>query len=214
MERELEILSQAVREAGSRVLAIGRDGFETQIKKDRSPVTSADLEANRILYERLRREFPGDGWLSEEGPADPERLSRKRVWVIDPIDGTKYFMRGEPTYVISAALVEEGQPVVSVLFNPVTDEFFSAIFGHGAYLNGERVRVRGAASPRLTILVHPPSLRQGKLAAFEPLADCLPLGSIAYTLGLVAAGRADACVNFERMNDWDVAAGVALIQVF
>jgi myo-inositol-1(or 4)-monophosphatase len=212
MERELHILSEAVRQAGDRCLEVARRGFETHIKKDRSPVTSADLAVNALLHETLRREFPDDGWLSEEGPDDPGRLGRKRVWIVDPIDGTKYFMRGEPTYVIAAALVVGSRPVVAVLLNPATGELFSAVHGQGARLNGEEIRTRRTATFPLTILVHPPSLRQGKLAAFEPYAHCRPMGSIAYSLGLLAAGRADACVNFERMNEWDVAAGVLLIE--
>lgn len=212
MERELGILSEAVRRAGDRVMQIVRDGFETRIKKDRSPVTSADLEVNRILYEAMRREFPADGWLSEEGPDHPDRLEKKRVWVIDPIDGTKYFIRGELTYAIAAALVEQGQPVMGVLFNPATGEFFSAVRGRGACLNGDRIQTKRTVAEPLTVLVHPPSLRQGKLAPFEPYANCRPMGSIAYTLGLVAAGRADACMNFERMNEWDVAAGVLIVE--
>jgi myo-inositol-1(or 4)-monophosphatase len=212
MEHELTMVSQAVRQAGDRTLQIGRSGFETWTKKDRSPVTSADLEVNRLLYETIQREFPGDGWLSEEGPDDPQRLAKKRVWVVDPIDGTKYFMRREPTYAISVALVEQGQPVLAVLYNPAAGELFSATRGRGAALNGSPIRTKQTAGDPLTILVHPPSLRQGKLAAFESYADCRPMGSIAYTMALVAAGRADACMNFERMNEWDVAAGVLLIQ--
>jgi myo-inositol-1(or 4)-monophosphatase len=212
MKRELDILSEAVRRAGDRVMQIVRDGFETQIKKDRSPVTSADLEVNLILFETVRRAFPADGWLSEEGPDDPDRLGKRRVWVVDPIDGTKYFMRGELTYAISAALVQQGQPVMGVLFNPATGELFSAVRGCGACLNGDRIETKETVAEPLTVLVHPPSLRQGRLAPFEPYADCRPMGSIAYTLGLVAAGRADACMNFERMNEWDVAAGVLIVE--
>jgi myo-inositol-1(or 4)-monophosphatase len=212
MQRELDIVSEAVRRAGTRVMELARHGFETHIKKDRSPVTTADLEVNRILYETLEAHFPADGWLSEESPDRPDRLGKKRVWVIDPIDGTKYFMRGEPTFAISAALVDNGRPVVGVLFNPATGEFFSAVRGWGAWLNEQRISARQASHEPLTVLVHPPSLRQGKLAAFEPYAECRPMGSIAYTLGLVAAGQADASMNFERMNEWDVAAGILLVE--
>ncbi|MGH7255413.1 MAG: inositol monophosphatase family protein, partial [Nitrospirales bacterium] len=87
MDEEQQVLEQAVRRAGRRVLELGREGFETTIKPDRSPVTSADFEADRLLKDALLGAFPDDGWLSEETADDPARLDRKRVWIIDPIDG-------------------------------------------------------------------------------------------------------------------------------
>jgi myo-inositol-1(or 4)-monophosphatase len=93
---ELEVLRKAVRQAGQQALKLAAEGFETHIKKDRSPVTTADLAVNQILHEVLLAAFPHDAWLSEETPDDPRRLENKRVWIIDPIDGTKYFMRGVP----------------------------------------------------------------------------------------------------------------------
>ena len=113
---ELEVLRQAVRLAGQQALKLAAEGFETHIKKDRSPVTTADLAVNQILHERLLTAFPHDAWLSEETPDDPRRLENKRVWVIDPIDGTKYFMRGVPQYAISVALVEAHQPRSAMVY--------------------------------------------------------------------------------------------------
>ena len=115
MHRELEILCDAVKQAGERVLHLAKEGFETYRKKDRSPVTSADLEANRILQEALMGHFPEDGWLSEESPDNSERLGKKRVWVVDPIDGTKHFMKGIPQYAISVALVENERLIVEAV---------------------------------------------------------------------------------------------------
>ena len=89
MERELARVSSAIREAGKRAMELARRGFEVQIKKDRSPVTTADLEVNRVLHEMQETYFPDDGWLSEESPDNPARLDKARVWIVDPIDGTK-----------------------------------------------------------------------------------------------------------------------------
>lgn len=212
MDYELEILRDAVERAGARALELASQGFETYTKKDRSPVTSADLEVNRILHDRLLTSFPDDGWLSEESQDDPRRLDKKRVWIVDPIDGTKYFMSGVSQYAISAALVEAGQPVVAAVFNPATGEFFSAIRGKGVWLNGAPLRASPTGGERLVVLVSPPAFRRGRFQAIESFADVRPMGSIAYTLALVAAGRATGTVNLDRLHEWDIAAGVLLIE--
>jgi myo-inositol-1(or 4)-monophosphatase len=212
MHHELETLRQAVRKAGAQALKLAAEGFETHIKKDRSPVTSADLAVNQILQDVLMTAFPHDAWLSEETPDDPRRLKNNRVWIIDPIDGTKYFMRGIPQYAISVALVESHQPVVAAVYNPATDELFSAVRGSGAWLNGDPIRVTSGQTHRPVVLVNPSSLERGKFRAIEGAVECRPMGSIAYTLAVVAAGRADATLNLDGLNEWDVAGGVLLIE--
>jgi len=201
-----------MRQAGQQALKLAAEGFEIHIKKDRSPVTTADLAVNQILHELLLAAFPHDAWLSEETPDDPRRLENKRVWVIDPIDGTKYFMRGVPQYAISVALVESHQPIVAAVYNPATDELFSAVRGMGAWLNDQPIRVTPKRNDRPVILVNPPALERGVFRAIEAAAECRPMGSIAYTLALVAAGRADATLNLDGLNEWDVAGGVLLIE--
>ena len=98
MERELATLVESVRNAGAKVRELVRVGFEVRTKPDRSPVTTVDHEVNRILREMQRREFPQDGWLSEESPDDPTRLTNARVWIVDPIDGTKALVNRMPEY--------------------------------------------------------------------------------------------------------------------
>jgi myo-inositol-1(or 4)-monophosphatase len=175
-------------------------------------VTTADLEVNRILQADLLSAFPDTGWLSEETQDDLKRLENRRVWVIDPIDGTKYFMKGIPQYTISAALVEESRPMVGVVFNPATDELFSAVREAGAWLNEKPIRVNDRHGSRPVILVSPPSWERGRFKSLESVADCRPLGSIAYTLARVAAGLADGAMNVDHLNEWDVAAGVLLVE--
>jgi myo-inositol-1(or 4)-monophosphatase len=211
-QKERAIVAETVRQAGAAMMQLASHGFETQIKADRSPVTSADLAVNRILHERLSREFPEYGWLSEETPDRPDRLQRKRVWVLDPIDGTAYFIKGIPQFAISIALSEDGQVVVGVVFNPATDQFFSAMRGNGASLNGVSIRTRHPAGARPTLLVSPPSFRRGRFTALTAEAEIRPMGSIAYTLGLVAAGEADGTFNVDRLSEWDIAAGVLLVE--
>ena len=122
MKHELATLSDAMIRAGREAIRLAAEGFETHTKRDHSPVTSADLAVNQMLRESLSAAFPEDGWLSEETPDNSERLDKKRVWIVDPIDGTRSFVRGLPEFCLSVALVENGVPMVAAIFNPSTGE--------------------------------------------------------------------------------------------
>ncbi|RMH38289.1 MAG: 3'(2'),5'-bisphosphate nucleotidase CysQ [Nitrospirae bacterium] len=210
-QHELETLKPLVREAGNRVLELSRTGFHVHRKSDRSPVTTADLEVNRYLKEQLLQIYPDDGWLSEEEPDDHTRLTKSRVWIVDPLDGTKYFIAGVPQFAISIALVENAEPVVAVIFNPATNEFFSAVQRQGAFLDGSPVHVRTETPHSITLLVNPPALHRGLFRNMDSAVTCQPMGSIAYTLALIASGRADGTINVARQNEWDLAAGTLLV---
>lgn len=212
MKHELTTVCSLIKQAGDRALELQQNGFEVQRKKDGSPVTTGDLEVNRILQEGLLRAYPQDGWLSEENADTAGRAEKSRVWIVDPIDGTKYFMKRVPQFSISVALVEDEQPVVGVVFNPATGELFSAVRGRGAYLNGQPISALSSQQQRLHVLVNPSRLKRGEFRSYEERADCQPMGSIAYTLALVAAGKADAVLNFDLLNEWDIAAGLLLVE--
>lgn len=212
MDREMDVLQAAVRQAGRQVLQLAAHGFETHVKQDRSPVTTADLTVNRVLQQTLLQAFPEDGWLSEETPDDPARLTKKRVWIVDPIDGTKYFMRAVPQYAISVALVDDHRPVLAVIYNPATHEMFAATRGGGARLDQQRLSVTQDVPDRPIILVNPSGHQRGDFQRIEEAVECRPMGSIAYTLALVAGGRGDGTINVDRLNEWDIAAGVLLVE--
>lgn len=214
MDHELTILSDTMAEAGHEALRLAAAGFETYTKADQSPVTSADLAVNQILYDRLTAAFPEDGWLSEETADNAARLSRKRVWIVDPIDGTRSFVRGLPEFCLSVALVENGVPTIAAIFNPATGEFFSAIRGRGVRIEHRLDTDQPAfTSPeRPVALVNPWELRVGRLDGLQAHLHCRPIGSIAYALALVAAGQADAVVTLAGGNEWDVAAGILLVE--
>jgi myo-inositol-1(or 4)-monophosphatase len=212
MERELVALVEAVQNAGARVRELVRIGFEVQTKPDRSPVTTVDYEVNRILHEMQRREFPQDGWLSEESADDPARLANRRVWIVDPIDGTKALVNRMPEFCISAALIERGAPVVAAILNPSTGELFTAVRGGGLFLNGARVTLSPDDDLDPVIMVSAWELRIGRWSALAETARCLPMYSIANALALVAAGRVQATFTIEPENEWDLAAGVLLIE--
>ena len=212
MERELAVLVDAIRKAGVKVSEFVKDGFEVQTKPDRSPVTTVDHEVNRILHAMQRREFPGDGWLSEESPDDPARLTHARVWIVDPIDGTKALVNRVPEFCISAALVERGAPVVAAILNPSTDELFTAVRGGGLFLNGTRVTFSLLHDFNPVIMVNAWELRIERWSTLAETSHCRPMYSIAHALALVAAGRVQATLTIEPENEWDLAAGVLLIE--
>jgi myo-inositol-1(or 4)-monophosphatase len=209
-ERELRIMTEAVREAGGTALRLARGGFKTATKADRSPVTEADHAVNDLLHDRLLGAFPDDGWLSEESPDTDARLTKSRVWIIDPIDGTRAFMRGIPEFCISVALVEGGSPVVAGIYNPSTDELFTATRGAGVRLNNRPVSVPPTHAD-LLMLVSTRELHMGRFRSVESWVRCAPIRSIAFALALTTVGRVDAMVTFERENEWDLAAGALLI---
>jgi len=211
-DHELRTLTDAIRAAGAEAMRFASDGFETHTKSDQSPVTSADLAVNQILQSRLLAAFPHDGWLSEESPDGPARLNHARVWVIDPIDGTKAFIRGEPEFCISVALVEAGRPVVAAIFNPSTDELFAAVRGGGLHLNHIPVVQQEYRTDQPSVIALSPWERHaGRFASVETYAMSRPMRSIAWALALAASGRIHAVATFEPENEWDVAAGALLI---
>ena len=214
MEHELRVLVSSLTEAGGRLLHMAEQGFAVHTKSDLSPVTTADLEVNHLIHEAIRRHFPEDGWLSEEEPDDNARLQKKRVWILDPIDGTRAFIKNVPQFCIAAALVENGYPVIAAILNPATGELFTATRGGGIQLTGGAL----VSSPdeqkpeRPVVLVNPWELQAGRFRSLAPQIECRPMGSIAYALALVATGRADAAITLTGGSEWDVAAGVLLVE--
>ena len=140
-QRELQIALDAAREAGDILFRHYRDGTESWEKSEDNPVTLADLESDRAITARLRAAFPDDGMLSEESLSDPMRVQKRRVWIIDPMDGTKEFTKKIPEFAVSIALVENGEPVMGVVLNPAADVTVWASKGDGTFLDGKRVRV-------------------------------------------------------------------------
>jgi myo-inositol-1(or 4)-monophosphatase len=212
MEQELATLVETVLKAGARVRELVRDGFEVRTKPDRSPVTTVDHEVNRILHEMQRREFPQDGWLSEESPDDPARLTQARVWIVDPIDGTNALVNRMPEFCISAALVERSVPVVAAILNPSTDELFTAVRGGGLFVNGVRVTLTPPGEFNSVIMVSGRDFRNDRWSTLTETTRYRPIYSIANALALVAASRVKAALTIEPMNEWDLAAGVLLIE--
>lgn len=208
------LLMRAVREAGDLAATLFGEGCAHWTKpEDGSPVTEADLRADRLLRERLCGARPDYGWLSEESPESPDRLARARLWVVDPIDGTRAFLRGKPQWTVSAALVEDGRPLIGIVHNPVTSEFFEACAGEGARLNGQPIRIEDRASlDGARVLARADLFRSERWFDPDPEMRFAFRNSIAYRLCLVACGAFHAAFSASAKSDWDLAAADLVVR--
>ena len=214
MRSELNIAKEAAIEAGGIILNYYKADYEIQEKGYHNPVTTADREADSRLKKILLGERPYYGWLSEETVDSPDRLGKERVWVVDPLDGTKEFIEGVPNFVVSVALVESGTSIVGVLFNPVTNETFTAAQGEGAKLNGEAIQCVTKDNVKDMVILN--SRSETRRGLWEPYVDTFgelrAIGSVAYKLGLTAAGQADIFASLRPKSEWDICAGTCIIQ--
>jgi myo-inositol-1(or 4)-monophosphatase len=209
---DLDLAVEAARLAGVGVLrAFGGEHRVTHKGPDQ-PLTGADLAADRLLREVLLAARPGYGWLSEETADRPDRLERERVWIVDPIDGTRSYISGRPEFAISIGLARGGEAVAGVVYNPGTGELFRCARGGGAWLDGRaeplRVRSPGAAP---VLIASRSEIAAGELDPFADVA-VVPLGSTAYKLARVAAGEADVFLSRGPKSEWDVCAGALLVE--
>jgi myo-inositol-1(or 4)-monophosphatase len=184
---------------------------EATRKSGGDPVTEADQRVDTRLRELLPE--AGEGWLSEETRDDARRLECHRVWVVDPLDGTREFVEGLPEWCVSVGLVEDGRPVAGGILSPSTGQLFLGSVETGLTLNGEPARpserqeLAGA-----TVLASRSEVRRGEWARFDDAPfEVVPCGSVAFKLAQVAAGLHDLTWTLVPKHEWDVAAGVALI---
>jgi len=213
LRRELTLARRAARAAGDILRGHWRRGdYQIGSKGKDNPVTQADLEADRALKRLLHDPFPEYGWLSEETADSEARLKCRRVWIVDPLDGTKEFIQGIPEFCVAVALVEEGHPVLGVTYNPITREMFWSARGMGCHLNTEAVRVtRTRVLRRANVLASRSETARGEWEVFHGRLKVSPTGSVAYKLALVAAGKGDATFTRSPKSEWDIASGAALL---
>lgn len=186
-------------------------GGKTQVrrweKEPNQPVCDADIEANAMLRDALAAIDPHAGWLSEETADSAHRLGTDRVWVVDPIDGTRDYLRGRPGWAVSVALVEDGMPRLGILAAPARNELWIARLGHGATLNGRPLRAGGrtllpGARVPADVL---PKVDRDLVAVERP-------NSIALRMAMVAADSADLVATVRWGNEWDIAAAALIAQ--
>jgi myo-inositol-1(or 4)-monophosphatase len=200
-------------EASRKIFARFTPGaIEADYKVGHDPVTEADRALDAVLRKELLRS--GEGWLSEESVDDPIRLQCSRVWVVDPLDGTREFVQGIPEFCVSIGYVENGRPVAGGICNPATNETFLGSVESGVTYNGKPAQ----SSQRNTldgalVLASRSEVKRGEWKAFENSGFKIrPMGSVAYKLALVSAGLADVTFTLTPKNEWDVVAGAALVQ--
>jgi myo-inositol-1(or 4)-monophosphatase len=214
MARSQEILEriQAALEAARQVFERFTPGeIEAEYKAGHDPVTEADKAVDVLLHKSLVR--PGEGWLSEERTDDLDRLRLTRLWVVDPLDGTREFVAGVPEFSVSIAFVENGRALAGGICNPATGEIFLGSLETGMTYNGKPARTtRRTDLDGATILASRSEINRGEWKRFQAASlNVRPMGSVAYKLALVAAGLADATFTLVAKHEWDVAGGAALV---
>lgn len=213
LDEDHAFLVAAVREAGALAMTYFRTEVKAWEKEGGTPVSDADLEVNALLQQRLRQVRPDYGWLSEETEDDPARLHCGRVWVVDPIDGTRAFLAGTPHFCHAVALVEDGRPLAAALYNPAVDEFYEAVIGQGAKLNGRPIHVSNRSElAGCNIAAYGPMFRHPAWRDPWPDMNIVQRDSVAYRFALVASGEADAAFGMNAKQDWDLAAADLIVQ--
>jgi len=212
MNNEIAVVIPAVQEAGAAIIDLQQTGFTVMRKTNNDLLTQADLLANTILKQHIMSAFPKDGWLSEESVDDSSRLMNSRVWIVDPIDGTKEFVNSIPEYAISVALIENGRPIVACVYNPIKNELFHAVREQGAWLNQTKIHCDKNNTSDFLLLASRSEYQRGEWDKFKKRYRVEQVGSIAYKLALVAAGAAQATFSLGPKSEWDIAAGALLVE--
>jgi myo-inositol-1(or 4)-monophosphatase len=209
--QDLARIRQALTAAAEAVRPFTPGAVDYDEKSSRGdPVTAADLAVDRVLREILPR--PGEGWLSEETSDSPDRLRHSRVWVVDPLDGTREFVDGIPEWCISVGLIEDGTPVAGGIYSPPVDLLVIGSVETGVTRNGEPAGMTGREElDGAAILASRSEWKRGEWDRYDGSFEVVPCGSVAYKLAQVSVGLADGTWTLVPKHEWDVAAGAALV---
>jgi len=210
--RDADLLKATVREAGALALSLFRTELKNWTKGASSPVSEADIAVNDLLEARLRSATPDYGWLSEESADDEHRLTKRLVWIVDPIDGTRGYLAGREDWCVSVALVEDATPLLAAVFVPVSDEFFFAGRGQGATRNDVPVHATPGTDMDFSRVAGPKPLVQRLNPSSGEIALHPRIGSLALRLCRVAEGSLDAAFAGGQSRDWDLAAANLIVQ--
>lgn len=220
MEKELEVARRLAREAGAILMQFYRGKTEVQWKGHDDPVTAADHAANEMLVRELHNQFPKDAILSEELPDDRARLRHDRVWMVDPMDGTKQFIERLDEFAVMIGLAIEGEAKLGVVYNPATDRMYYAAPGSGAFVEEKwttkRLHVTAPADPAQVVAAmsrshHSPTVDRirEQLGATRMVRS----GSVGLKMGLIAEGRAHLYIHAgSRTNQWDTCGPEAILR--
>ena len=210
--RDALLLRNTVREAGALGLSLFRTELKNWTKGASSPVSEADIAVNELISGRLRSATPHYGWLSEESIDDEQRLAKKRVWIVDPIDGTRGYLAGREDWCISVALVEGTRPVLAAVFAPASDEFFFAERGQGTLLNGTPVDATPGTAIDISRVAGPKPLIERLVRSSGEISPHPRIASLALRLCRVAHGWLDVAFAGGQSRDWDLAAADLIVQ--
>jgi myo-inositol-1(or 4)-monophosphatase len=204
---DLALIVETAIAAGEVALVMRAAGLATTIKADKTPVTDADLAVDALIKTALRGARPDYGWLSEETADDPARLACARLFVVDPIDGTRAYLKGKPWWSVSIAVVENGQPIYGVVHVPDRAETYVATHGGGARLNGARIHASATAAVEdCAMLADAPMFKHPAWPQPWPPMRFEDRNSVAYRLCSVASGEFDATMALSSKSEWDLAA--------
>lgn len=213
LEEDLDLLTRAAREAGTIALGYFRRDPQVFWKEGNSPVSQADLAVDGYLRDFLLSARPRYGWVSEETAAEPAHGGETKYFIVDPIDGTRSFLRGESTWCVSLAIIDDQRPVVGVIDVPVMAEVYSAVAGGTASLNGRPIAPHTVTRGEPLRLSLPDALARSLTPADRDGLDIRKtIPSLAYRLALVASGAMDGTIVQARANDWDIAAADLLLE--
>jgi myo-inositol-1(or 4)-monophosphatase len=212
LNRDATLLADSVRDAGRLALAMFGTDLKNWTKGASSPVSEADIAVNDLLENALRGATPDYGWLSEESADDAQRLDRRLVWIVDPIDGTRSYLAGRQDWCVSVALVEDASPLLAAVFAPATDEFFFARRGQGATRNGAAVSATSGTALDFLRMAGPKPLVERLSPSPGDVALHPRIGSLALRLCRVADGSLDAAFAGGQSRDWDLAAANLIVQ--
>ena len=217
-ERESRVAIDLAREAGAAILALYRGPLNIEQKSyadDYEPVTEADRVANDLIVKRLVREFPNDGMLAEESVDTKQRLEKSRVWMVDPLDGTTGFIQGNGDFAVQIGLVENGECVVGIVYQPATDVLYRAILGAGTWIERPESEVEQAfvsnrddlTSMRLAASRSHRSPRMNTVVNRLGFKEEIQRGSVGIKIGLIVEQQCDVYIHLSpRTKQWDTCA--------
>ena len=209
---DLTLIKSAVVRGGEIALKYFNNQPKVSYKENNSPVSEADLAVNQELNEILRMARPDYGWLSEETEDTKERMTCNSLFVIDPIDGTKEFIKGTDIWTICVAIVTNGRPKYAAIYNPVRQELFSAEAGQGAWLGSRKLDLGPLPKQSERRISAPKKVRKHEYWQKMGFTINDYIGSLAYRLALVGAGQVDALIIRQSAHDWDIAAAELIIE--
>ncbi len=214
-QTQLDAIIIATKEAGEIARNFQEKGFKQLDDKTKGDpfLTEADLAIDKHLKQELMGKFPSYGWLSEESTPDDDCLEKEFCWIVDPIDGTREFVTGNGEFVVSVGLVRNGLPIAGAIYAPMKEHFIYGAKGTGVFLNGKKV-VRPADKPlsESEIIISRSESAAGIWGKHQETLKTRVVGSVAYKIGLVAAGLADITASLKPKNLWDVCAGHMLVE--